>query len=158
MPTAGAGAPFSRGRTSRPGETQKAFSQTNGRPLASAWKWTRSMSCSGERARARRWKRCFMGGCSLGGGGTSVGEECSLYASCLLLPYRVVRVAPQPQPSASNRAYAYVKERLLDGRFAGGTLLSENDLAHRLGISRTPVRQAFVQLEAEQLLELYPRR
>ena len=60
--------------------------------------------------------------------------------------------------SAAGRAYAYVKERLLDGRFAGGTLLSENDLAHRLGISRTPVRQAFVQLEVEGLLELYPRR
>lgn len=60
--------------------------------------------------------------------------------------------------SAAERAYDYVKERLLDGRFAGGTLLSENELAQRLGLSRTPVRQAFVQLEAEQLLELYPKR
>jgi DNA-binding GntR family transcriptional regulator len=51
-----------------------------------------------------------------------------------------------------------VKERLLDGRFAGGTLLSENEISQRLGISRTPVRQAFVQLESERLLELYPRR
>jgi len=51
-----------------------------------------------------------------------------------------------------------VKERLLDGRFAGGTLLSENDISQRLGISRTPVRQAFVQLESERLLDLYPRR
>jgi DNA-binding GntR family transcriptional regulator len=60
--------------------------------------------------------------------------------------------------SAAERAYEYAKERLLDGRYAGGTLLSENDLARRLGISRTPVRQAFLQLEAEELLELYPRR
>jgi DNA-binding GntR family transcriptional regulator len=60
--------------------------------------------------------------------------------------------------SAAQRAYDYVKERLLDGRFPGGTLLSENELAQRLGVSRTPVRQAFVQLEAEQLLELYPKR
>ena len=60
--------------------------------------------------------------------------------------------------SAAHRAYAYVKERLLDGRYAGGTLLSENELARRLEISRTPVRQAFVQLESEDLLELYPRR
>src|SRR4051812_18170722 len=59
---------------------------------------------------------------------------------------------------AARRAYAEVKERLLDGRFAGGTLLSENEIAQRLGLSRTPVRQAFVQLEAEGLLELYPRR
>jgi DNA-binding GntR family transcriptional regulator len=60
--------------------------------------------------------------------------------------------------SAAERAYDYVKERLLDGRFAGGTLLSENEIAQRLGLSRTPVRQAFVQLEAEELLELYPKR
>jgi len=60
--------------------------------------------------------------------------------------------------SAAQLAYDYVKARLLDGRFAGGTLLSENELAQRLEVSRTPVRQAFVQLEAEGLLELYPRR
>jgi DNA-binding GntR family transcriptional regulator len=60
--------------------------------------------------------------------------------------------------SAAQVAYEYVKARLLDGRFAGGTLLSENEIAQRLNVSRTPVRQAFVQLEAEGLLELYPRR
>jgi DNA-binding GntR family transcriptional regulator len=77
-------------------------------------------------------------------------------------------VAPAPETSehellprgrtAAERAYEYVKARLLDGRFAGGTLLSENELAQRLGVSRTPVRQALVQLEAEELLELYPKR
>lgn len=60
--------------------------------------------------------------------------------------------------SAAEVAYDYVKERLLDGRFAGGTLLSENEIAQRLCVSRTPVRHAFVQLEAEALLELYPKR
>jgi len=60
--------------------------------------------------------------------------------------------------SASRRAYDYVKDRLLDGRFPGGTLLSENDIAQRLGCSRTPVRQAFVELQGEGLLDLYPRR
>src|SRR3954466_3146051 len=72
--------------------------------------------------------------------------------------------SPQPSPvlagsgSAAARVYAYVKERLLDGTFAGGALLSENELSQQLGLSRTPVRQAFVQLEAEGLLELYPKR
>ena len=64
---------------------------------------------------------------------------------------------PRGRPAA-RQAYDYVKARLLDGRFAGGTLLSENEIAQRLNVSRTPVRQAFVQLEAEGLLELYPRR
>jgi len=60
--------------------------------------------------------------------------------------------------SAAARVYAHVKERLLDGTFPGGALLSENELSQQLGLSRTPVRQAFVQLEAEGLLELYPKR
>jgi DNA-binding GntR family transcriptional regulator len=59
---------------------------------------------------------------------------------------------------AAARVYAHVKERLLDGSFPGGALLSENELSQQLGLSRTPVRQAFVQLEAEGLLELYPKR
>lgn len=84
----------------------------------------------------------------------------------VLLAYRLVNpssrepgVAPTGRTgSASARAYDYAKDRLLDGRFPAGTLLSENELAKRLGISRTPVREAFLQLEAEGLLELYPRR
>jgi DNA-binding GntR family transcriptional regulator len=63
-----------------------------------------------------------------------------------------------PARPAAHRAYVHIKERLLDGRFAGGTLLSENDLAQRLGVSRTPVRHAFARLQAEGLLELYPKR
>ncbi|MFZ0089860.1 MAG: GntR family transcriptional regulator [Solirubrobacteraceae bacterium] len=68
------------------------------------------------------------------------------------------RSSPARPATAADRAYAYVKERLLDGRYAGGTLLSENEVARQLGISRTPVRHAFSQLESEDLLELYPRR
>jgi DNA-binding GntR family transcriptional regulator len=64
----------------------------------------------------------------------------------------------KPARPAARRAYAHIKERLLDGRFAAGTLLSENDLAQRLGVSRTPIRHAFARLEAEGLLELYPKR
>jgi DNA-binding GntR family transcriptional regulator len=62
------------------------------------------------------------------------------------------------RPSASRRAYAHVKERVLDGRLAEGTLLSEVEVAAELSVSRTPVREAFVQLESEGVLRLYPRR
>jgi DNA-binding GntR family transcriptional regulator len=60
--------------------------------------------------------------------------------------------------SSAARAYEIAKARLLDGSYEPGTLLSENELARELGISRTPVREAFLQLEAEDLLDLYPRR
>jgi DNA-binding GntR family transcriptional regulator len=60
--------------------------------------------------------------------------------------------------SASQVAYGYAKERILDGRFAGGDLIREHDIAEPTGLSRTPVREAFLQLESEGLLKLYPKR
>lgn len=60
--------------------------------------------------------------------------------------------------SASDRAYTIVKERIITGEYAGGTLISEGDVASAAEISRTPVREAFLRLEAEGLLRLYPKR
>ncbi|HEY4280999.1 MAG TPA: GntR family transcriptional regulator [Conexibacter sp.] len=60
--------------------------------------------------------------------------------------------------TATERAYAFTKERVLDGRFPGGELLSEGDVATSVGLSRTPVREAFLRLEAEGFLRLYPKR
>jgi DNA-binding GntR family transcriptional regulator len=60
--------------------------------------------------------------------------------------------------SATDTAYAYAKRGILDGRFAGGALISEGEIAGQLGLSRTPVREAFLRLEAEGLLRLYPKR
>jgi DNA-binding GntR family transcriptional regulator len=61
-------------------------------------------------------------------------------------------------PAAKDRAYAYVKERILDGAYPGGELLSEGEVAEALEVSRTPVREAFLLLEAEGLMRLYPKR
>jgi len=61
-------------------------------------------------------------------------------------------------PSAAQRVYAHVKEGVLSGAFADGTMLSEGQIAQTLGVSRTPVREAFLQLETQGLLKLYPKR
>lgn len=60
--------------------------------------------------------------------------------------------------TAAERAYAYAKERILDGRLPGGTLITEGDVGADVGVSRTPVREAFLRLESEGLLALYPKR
>lgn len=60
--------------------------------------------------------------------------------------------------SASDRAYAYAKERILDGRYPPGEMLSEGEVAEPTGLSRTPVREAFLRLQAEGLLRLFPKR
>ncbi|MCQ9389634.1 GntR family transcriptional regulator [Brevibacterium sp. 50QC2O2] len=60
--------------------------------------------------------------------------------------------------SATERAYRSVKADILSGRLGGGTMTSEGEVAEDLGISRTPVREAFLRLETEGFLALYPKR
>ncbi|WP_055547096.1 GntR family transcriptional regulator [Streptomyces sp. NBRC 110028] len=61
-------------------------------------------------------------------------------------------------PPAAERVYTHVKEAVLQRRYEGGTLLSEGGLAEAVGVSRTPVREALLRLEAEGLLKLYPKK
>ena len=63
----------------------------------------------------------------------------------------------QGMPTA-DRAYEHVKAQVLDGTHPGGTLLSEGAVAAELGVSRTPVREAFLRLQSEGFLRLYPKR
>lgn len=69
-------------------------------------------------------------------------------------------LAPRPDrpASAAERAYADTKERILAGDLPGGSLISEVEVADRIGLSRTPVRAAFLRLESEELLRLIPKR
>jgi DNA-binding GntR family transcriptional regulator len=60
--------------------------------------------------------------------------------------------------TAKDRAYEFTKGRVLDSTFAGGVLITEGEVADALGMSRTPVREAFLRLEGEGLLRLYPKR
>ena len=62
------------------------------------------------------------------------------------------------RPAAKDRALDFVKRQVLTGAFPGGELISEGEVASALGMSRTPVREAFLRLEAEGLLRLYPQR
>ena len=61
-------------------------------------------------------------------------------------------------PPAAERVYLHVKRGVLDRSYEGGTLLTEGDLAEAVGVSRTPVREALLRLEAEGLLKLYPKK
>lgn len=63
--------------------------------------------------------------------------------------------APAP---AAERAYRHAKELILSGELPGGSLISEGEIAERVGVSRTPVREAFLRLQSEELLQLFPKR
>ncbi|PWU51008.1 GntR family transcriptional regulator [Micromonospora globispora] len=61
-------------------------------------------------------------------------------------------------PSAAERAYQHLKQAILEQVYPGGLLISEGEIAEAAGVSRTPVREALLRLEAEGLVALYPKR
>jgi DNA-binding GntR family transcriptional regulator len=61
-------------------------------------------------------------------------------------------------PSAAERAYRHLKRSILEQVYPGGSLISEGEIAEATGVSRTPVREALLRLEAEGLVALYPKR
>lgn len=52
---------------------------------------------------------------------------------------------------ASDKAYATLREDIIEWRLAPGTVLAEVEQSERLGVSRTPVREALSRLSAEGL-------
>lgn len=51
-----------------------------------------------------------------------------------------------------------IRDLIITGKLGLGEQLSENALAEQLGVSRTPVREAFLHLAAERLVEVKPQR
>ena len=63
-----------------------------------------------------------------------------------------------PSPTSSLRVSEELREAILSGEFEPGERLRTVSLAKRFGSSRTPVREALVQLEGEGLVDIEPRR
>lgn len=53
---------------------------------------------------------------------------------------------------ASDRAYLALRDEIIDWRLAPGSVLGEVEQSTRLGVSRTPVREAFARLTADGLV------
>ena len=51
-----------------------------------------------------------------------------------------------------------IRDLIITDKLRLGEQLSENALAEQLGVSRTPVREAFLRLETERLVEVRPQR
>jgi DNA-binding GntR family transcriptional regulator len=67
-------------------------------------------------------------------------------------------VAPIQAPSVVSLAYERIRALILGGGVAPGTRLGQVELAERLGVSRTPVREALRRLAAEGLVEFQDQR
>lgn len=60
--------------------------------------------------------------------------------------------------SQTERAAAIIKEKILSNALLPGSNHLESELADMLDMSRTPVREALLTLEAQGLVEIRPRR
>lgn len=53
--------------------------------------------------------------------------------------------------------YAALRDAIVRAEIEPGVRLSENDLAHQLGVSRTPIREALSRLRDDRLVEVVPQ-
>jgi DNA-binding GntR family transcriptional regulator len=60
--------------------------------------------------------------------------------------------------SLAERAYRDIRRHIVTLELAPGAVISEPDLQERLGMGRTPIREALRRLANEHLVEVYPRR
>ena len=66
---------------------------------------------------------------------------------------RVTRVLPRDEALVRNASVAateLIRNAIIEGRLEPGQRLKEEELARELGISRTPVREALLMLQADR--------
>jgi len=61
--------------------------------------------------------------------------------------------------NGSTRDYVYqtIKEKIINWELEPGVKISEKEVSNQLEVSRTPVREAFLMLAQENLLEVFPQ-
>jgi GntR family transcriptional regulator, rspAB operon transcriptional repressor len=67
--------------------------------------------------------------------------------------------AMQRNETGSRRhyVYSYLYQNILSLNLQPGSALSENEIAKKLNVSRTPVREAMIQLAKQDLVEIVPQ-
>ena len=67
-------------------------------------------------------------------------------------------LSPFKRELLRDRAYAALRDAIVDGTLAPGERLRDQELCEWLGLSRTPVREALARLEQDGLVETAPQR
>ena len=62
-----------------------------------------------------------------------------------------------PAVTLAERVYAQIKQLIFDFVLLPGDRFSESDLANRVQVSRTPLRQALQRLQREGFLQVFPK-
>ena len=73
-------------------------------------------------------------------------------------PLTVLPPAEGEARSLSDEAYYRIRDLIVSLELRPGSIVNERDLMVRLGLGRTPVREALRTLAQERLVDVYPRR
>lgn len=68
------------------------------------------------------------------------------------------QAAPPSDGPAAAQMHTALRKRIISGDLAPGMRLSEQEIADQYDLSRQPVREAFIRLAGEGLLEVRPQR
>lgn len=60
--------------------------------------------------------------------------------------------------SLREQVYEYLQREIQAGRLVPGAFIKLNEISRRLGISKTPLRDAIIQMECEGFVSILPRR
>jgi DNA-binding GntR family transcriptional regulator len=60
--------------------------------------------------------------------------------------------------SLREQVYEYLKDEIQAGRLVPGSFINLNQISMHLGISKTPLRDAIIQMECEGFVSILPRR
>lgn len=69
-------------------------------------------------------------------------------------------VVSEKLANETNREYAFrvIKQNIIDLEIKPGSMVGEQELAQELGLSRTPVHEAFLELSKTRIVEILPQR
>jgi len=60
--------------------------------------------------------------------------------------------------SVTDNVYAVIRKNILQWKLKPGQRLSEKEISEYLEVSRTPVRESFIRLNSESLIDILPQR
>ena len=64
----------------------------------------------------------------------------------------------ETKASVQDTVYQVLKNGIMTMKLVPGTVMSTKEMAEKLNVSRTPVREAFIRLNEEGLVEIIPQR
>lgn len=70
---------------------------------------------------------------------------------------RIDRLRTGSAGPASRQVYRALRDAIISAQFAPGQRISENELAERLAVSRTPIREALIRLRDERFVLIVPQ-